>query len=209
MIVETNVIPTKGNLIALKKSQSLAIVGQSLMERKKNILVREMLLLLPKVVEIRDQISSTYAKAYLALQEANITLGIIEDIARSIPIDENLHISYRNVMGIDLPIVTHDPLPFRLTYGLESTNSKFDIAYQMFQKARDLTVKLAEIDNAVYSLANAIRRSQKRANALKNVVLPSLNKNIKYISDVLEERDREEFVRMKVIKAEKLNEEQR
>jgi len=207
--VETNVIPTKGNLIALKKSQSLAIVGQSLMERKKNILVREMLLLLPKVVEIRDQISSTYAKAYLSLQEANITLGIIEDIARSIPIDENLHISYRNVMGIDLPIVTHDPLPFRLTYGLESTNSKFDIAYQMFQKARDLTVKLAEIDNAVYSLANAIRRSQKRANALKNVVLPSLNKNIKYISDVLEERDREEFVRMKVIKAEKLNEEQR
>jgi len=207
--VETNVIPTKGNLIALKKSQSLAIVGQSLMERKKNILVREMLLLLPKVVEIRDQISSTYAKAYLSLQEANITLGIIEDIARSIPIDENLHISYRNVMGIDLPIVTHDPLPIRLTYGLESTNSKFDIAYQMFQKARDLTVKLAEIDNAVYSLANAIRRSQKRANALKNVVLPSLNKNIKYISDVLEERDREEFVRMKVIKAEKLNEEQR
>ncbi|MFA6675684.1 MAG: V-type ATP synthase subunit D [Bacilli bacterium] len=207
--METNVIPTKGNLIALKKSQSLAIVGQSLMERKKNILVREMLLLLPKVVEIRDQISSTYAKAYLSLQEANITLGIIEDIARSIPIDENLHISYRNVMGIDLPIVTHDPLPFRLTYGLESTNSKFDIAYQMFQKARDLTVKLAEIDNAVYSLANAIRRSQKRANALKNVVLPSLNKNIKYISDVLEERDREEFVRMKVIKAEKLNEEQR
>lgn len=207
--METNVIPTKGNLIALKKSQSLAIVGQSLMERKKNILVREMLLLLPKVVEIRDQISSTYAKAYLSLQEANITLGIIEDIARSIPIDENLHISYRNVMGIDLPIVTHDPLPIRLTYGLESTNSKFDIAYQMFQKARDLTVKLAEIDNAVYSLANAIRRSQKRANALKNVVLPSLNKNIKYISDVLEERDREEFVRMKVIKAEKLNEEQR
>ncbi len=207
--METNVIPTKGNLIALKKSQSLAIVGQSLMERKKNILVREMLLLLPKVVEIRDQISSTYAKAYLSLQEANITLGIIEDIARSIPIDENLHISYRNVMGIDLPIVAHDPLPIRLTYGLESTNSKFDIAYQMFQKARDLTVKLAEIDNAVYSLANAIRRSQKRANALKNVVLPSLNKNIKYISDVLEERDREEFVRMKVIKAEKLNEEQR
>jgi V/A-type H+-transporting ATPase subunit D len=71
----------------------------------------------------------------------------------------------------------------------------------MFQHARDLTVKLAEIDNSVYSLANAIRRTQKRANALENVVIPDLEENIKFIAEVLEEREREEFVRMKVIKA--------
>ncbi|MCH4202035.1 MAG: V-type ATP synthase subunit D [Bacilli bacterium] len=206
-MMNTNVIPTKGNLMALKKSQNLAIVGQSLMDRKKNILVREMLLLLPKVVEIRDQISSTYAKAYMALQEANITLGIVEDIAKAIPIDENVHITYSNVMGVDIPVVSHETQKFKLSYGLRATNTKFDYAYQMFQKARDLTITLAEIDNAVYKLANAIRHSQKRANALKNVVIPNLTANIKYIGEVLEERDREEFVRMKVIKANKLNDE--
>lgn len=71
----------------------------------------------------------------------------------------------------------------------------------MFLEARDLTVKLAEIDNAVYSLADGIRKAQKRANALENVVIPDLIENIKYITDVLEEREREEFVRMKVIKS--------
>lgn len=199
--MNSKAIPTKGNLMTLKKSHDLAVVGQALMDRKKNILVREMLLLLPRVSEIRDQISATYAKAYLALQEANITLGIVNEIAKAIPIDSSLHVTYRNVMGVDIPVVTHTPTKYRLSYGLRSTNSKFDYAYQMFQHARDLTVKLAEIDNSVYSLANAIRRTQKRANALENVVIPDLEENIKFIAEVLEEREREEFVRMKVIKA--------
>jgi len=194
-------IPTKGNLMTLKKSFDLAVIGQKLMDRKKNILVREMLLLLPRVAEIRDEITSTYSKAYLALQEANITLGIVNEIAKAIPIDNSLHVTYRNVMGVDIPVVTHTPAKYRLSYGLRSTNSKFDYAYQTFQKARDLTVRLAEIDNAVYALANAIRRTQKRANALENVVIPDLATNIKFITEVLEEREREEFVRMKVIKA--------
>ena len=199
--MSTKVIPTKSNLMTLKKYLDLASVGQSLMDRKKNILVREMLLLLPKVNEIRDKITDVYAKAYLALQEANITLGVVEDIAKSIPIDEGVHLSFRNVMGVDIPVVTHEFSKPHLSYGLRSTNSKFDYAYKMFLEAWDLTVKLAEIDNAVYSLADGIRKAQKRANALENVVIPDLIENIKYITDVLEEREREEFVRMKVIKS--------
>ncbi|HNX16351.1 MAG TPA: V-type ATP synthase subunit D [Bacilli bacterium] len=199
--MNSKAIPTKSNLMAIKKSLSLATTGQSLMERKKNILVREMLLLMPKVNEIRDQIYSVYSKAYLALQETNITLGIVNEITKAIPIDNGVHLSFRNVMGVDIPVVTHTPKKISLSYGLKSTNSKFDYAYQMFLKARDLTVKLAEIDNAVYSLANGIRKAQKRANALENIVIPNLIENIKYISEVLEEREREEFVRMKVIKA--------
>jgi V/A-type H+-transporting ATPase subunit D len=70
----------------------------------------------------------------------------------------------------------------------------------MFQKVRDLTVKLAEIDNATYRLANAIRKAQKRANALENVVIPRFQQNIKYISEVLEEKERESFIRQKIIK---------
>ena len=58
----------------------------------------------------------------------------------------------------------------------------------MFQKVRDLTIKLSEIDNAAYRLANAIRKAQKRANALENVVIPRFQTNIKYITEVLEEK---------------------
>lgn len=194
-------IPTKTNLMALKKSRDLAIIGQALMDKKKNILVREILLLLPKVSEIRDQITSAYAKAYSALQEAHLTLGIVYDVAKEIPVDNNLHVSFRNVMGVNIPVVSHVAPKNNLSYGIRETNSKFDYACQMFRTAIDLTIKLAEIDNSVYSLANGIRKAQKRANALENVVIPDLETNIKYIADVLEEREREEFVRMKVIKA--------
>jgi len=195
-----NVIPTKGQLINLKKSQSLAQQGYLLMDRKKNILIREMMSLLESVKTIRGQISEVYKKAYQALQDANITLGIVEEISKAIPIDNNLEITYRSIMGVDIPVITYTKPNYRLSYGLRSTNSKFDYAYRMFQDVRDLTVKLAEIDNAAYRLANAIRTSQKRSNALKNVVLPTLENNIKYITDILEEREREEFTRMKVIK---------
>ena len=86
-------------------------------------------------------------------------------------------------------------------YGLESTNSRIDEAYLQFQKIKELTMALAEVDNSVYRLANAISKTQKRANALKNIVIPRYREQIRNISDQLEEKDREEFSRMKVIKA--------
>ncbi|HEY8406185.1 MAG TPA: V-type ATP synthase subunit D [Acholeplasma sp.] len=196
----SQVIPTKGALMNLKRSLTLAKMGHTLMDRKKNILVREMMLLLSEVSAIREKITETYQKAYRALQDANITLGIVGDIAKAIPIDDNLNISYHSVMGVDLPDISYEKPNVRLSYGLRSTNSKFDYAYRMFQDVRDLTIKLAEIDNSAYRLANAIRKSQKRSNALQNVVIPNLETNIKFITEVLEERDREEFVRMKMIK---------
>lgn len=66
-----------------------------------------------------------------------------------------------------------------------------------------MTVILAEVENSVYRLANAIRKAQKRANALKNIVIPDFEHNIKFITDALEEKEREEFSRQKVIKATK------
>ena len=66
-----------------------------------------------------------------------------------------------------------------------------------------LTVVLAEVENSVYRLANTIRKTQKRANALKNISIPRFEKTIKFISESLEEKEREEFSRQKVIKNQK------
>lgn len=189
--------------MAIKKTNALAHLGYDLMDRKRNILIREMMSLIDGVRKLRDEISSTYSKAYIALQEANMTLGFVGDIAKSIPIENGLNITYRSVMGVEIPKLIYEPKPIELEYGLSSTNTKFDYAYQNFVKVRDLTILLAEIDNSVYRLANAIRKARKRANALKNVVIPEFEKNIKYISEALEEKDREEFSRKKVIKSTK------
>ncbi len=198
------VFPTKGNLLQLKKSNALAKLGYELMDRKRNILIREMMQLIESVKTLRDEIYEIYNKAYQALQEANITLGVVNDIAKAIPIDDGLDITFRSVMGVDIPKLIYARKPIKLTYGIASTNTKFDYAFRNFQKVRDLTIKLAEIDNSAYRLADAIRKTQKRANALKNIVIPDFESNIKYIGDYLEEKEREEFSRMKIIKRKKL-----
>ena len=197
------VFPTKGNLIAIKKSNALAKVGYDLMDRKRNILIREIMAHLDDVKMLREKITVTFSKAYLALQEANTTLGIITDLVEAVPIDNGISITYRSVMGVEIPRIIYEKSMYKLTYGMERANTKFDYAYRCFYEVKTLTIKLAEIENSVYRLANAIVKSQKRANALKNVVIPDFEGNIKYISDALEEKDREEFTRQKVIKTNK------
>jgi V/A-type H+-transporting ATPase subunit D len=197
---EKQVFPTKGNLLALNKSIKLARLGYDLMDRKRNILIREMMLLLSNVQSLRDEITATYKKAYFALQEANITLGVVNDITKAIPIDNGLDITYRSVMGVEIPKVLYEQEEVKIRYGISSTNTKFDYAYKNFLKVRDLTILLAEVDNSLYKLANAIRKARKRANALKNIVIPDYQEKIKFIGDTLEEREREEFIRRKIIK---------
>lgn len=197
------VFPTKGNLIATKKSNDLAKTGYELMDRKRNILTREMMSLLEDVRLLRDEITEAYQIAYFALQQANMSLGVISDLVEAVPIDDGIHVTYRSVMGIEIPKIKYDRQPLELSYGLQQGNSKLDYAYRCFDRVKELTVTLSEVDNAVYRLANAIRKAQKRANALKNIVIPDFEHNIKFISEALEEKEREEFSRQKVIKLNK------
>ncbi|MEE1492914.1 MAG: V-type ATP synthase subunit D, partial [Massilioclostridium sp.] len=76
-------------------------------------------------------------------------------------------------------------------------------AYICFEKAKQFTVVLAEVENSVYRLANAIKKTQRRANALKNIIIPQFEDTVKFITDALEEKEREEFSRLKVIKKNK------
>ena len=194
------VVPTKGNLIATKKSLELANLGYGLLDKKRNVLIKEMVSLLDDVKEIRTNITDTYQKAYDALQEANISLGLIDDLVESTPIDTGITIAYRSVMGVEIPKVIYENSPTFGQYDMERSNTKVDYAYQCFHRVKELTVSLAAIENSVYRLANAIRKTQKRANALQNISIPELESTYKMISESLEEKEREEFARQKVIK---------
>lgn len=194
------VVPTKGNLIAMKKSLQLANLGYNLMDQKRNVLIKEMMTLLDDVKLIRDRITSSYQEAYDALQEANISMGLITDIVNSTPEDYGISIAYRSVMGVEIPKIAYDKQPLKMTYDIERSNSKVDYAYNCFYNVKQLTVLLAEVENSVYRLANTIRKIQKRANALRNISIPRFESTIKVISEALEEKEREEFTRQKVIK---------
>lgn len=206
----SNVAATKGNLIAMKKSLALAKNGYDLMDRKRNILIKEMMELVDKVKMLRGEIQEAYDTGYYLLQRANIYSGVIERIAEQVPVETGIQLTYRSVMGVEVPQVIYEPKKdMTVPYGLDETNSHIDEAYLQFQKVKQITMVLAEVDNSVYRLANSISKTQKRANALKNIVISRYQSEIREISDSLDEKEREEFSRMKVIKANKAKEEQR
>lgn len=198
------VFPTKGNLIAAKRQLALSKLGYDLMDRKRNVLIRELMQLVSRAKELRSGIEHTFRDAYGCLQAANITLGVVDRFAVSVPVDDRISLKTRTVMGVEIPVVEHpdDGEPM-VPYGFLDTNIQLDEAYAAFCRARDIALTLAEIDNGVYRLATAIQATQRRANALKNVLIPRYTEMIRVISAALEDKEREEFTRMKIIKAQK------
>lgn len=195
------VFPTKSNLISTRRSLALAKVGYDLMDRKRNILVREMMQMIESAKKVQSEIGSVYEKAYAALKRANLTLGDCDRFARAVPIDDDLEIDYRSVMGVEIPTVKITPADCDVrNFGFEGTNSDFDEACRLFRQVKELTAKLAEIENSVCRLADAVEKTQKRSNALNNVMIPRLESTVKFITQALDEKEREEFSRLKVIK---------
>ena len=197
--------PTKSNLMAMKKSLALARLGYDLLDRKRNLMMREMMRMIDDVKSIQGDISSAFATAYASLRNANMTLGQNEvfRIAMSRDTDDDITLRRRSVMGIEIPDVKLTDDIHMPGYGFSSTNPLLDETYIDFMKVRDLVAKAAAIENSVYRLAKAIKQSQKRANALKNIVIPDLEEQIHYITGYLEEKERDEFTTLKVVKGRK------
>lgn len=199
------IFPTKSNLIATKRTLELTKTGWEFLDKKRNILAREMMSTIDKAREIEDEMTSLYKQAYDALQKANMSLGTFGEMTLSVPVDNSVEIDYRSVMGIEIPTITIDKSELSPYYGLNYSSSSLDEAYFKFNEVKYLLVRLAETENSIYRLADAIKKTQKRANALKNIMIPRFEETIKYITEALDEKEREDFSRLKVVKNQKEN----
>ena len=197
-------VPTKGNLIAAKNSLKLAKQGYELMDKKRNILIRELMDMTDKAKEIQAEIDITFKEAYESLEKANIEMGItkVEEAAQTIPEEKSVKIKVRSIMGTEIPYVDYETDSREPIYAFMGSKQSLDMARESFLKVKDLTIRLSMIENAAYRLAMNIKKTQKRANALKNITIPQTETIIKTISDALEEKEREDFIRLKVIKRE-------
>ena len=175
--------PTKGNLMLAKNSLALANQGYELMDKKRNILLKELMGLIDEAKGIQEEIDSTFTQAYVCLQRANIEMGIsrVQEFAFTVPIEDSIRIQTRSIMGTEIPHIKYDEK-------------------EAFRKVKNLTIKLAEVENSAYRLATNIKKTQKRANALKNITIPMYTNLVYNINNALEEKEREEFTRLKVIK---------
>ncbi len=200
--MDPNSFPTKGNLIKAKNSLALAKQGYELMDKKRNILIRELMELIEKAESIQSEIMNVYSVAYRSLQQANIELGIrnVEAFSEAVPIEENIQIKTRSIMGVEIPHTDYKAGQMELTYSLYGSTEALDRARSAFIKVKELSIELAAIENSAYRLAVNVKKTQKRANALQNITIPRYRELTKTITNALEEKEREEFTRLKVIK---------
>ena len=165
--MDPNTFPTKGNLILAKNSLALSRQGFDLMDKKRNILIRELMDLIDQAKDIQSQIDVTFRTAYAALQKANMEIGIshVQEISRTVPVENSISIKTRSVMGTEIPLVRSEPSSDEPTYAYYGTKASLDEARAAFEKVKELTIRLSMVENSAYRLAVNIKKTQKRANA--------------------------------------------
>ena len=194
--------PTRINLIRTKRTLEMAKAGLEVLERKRDVLMRELRHFIYDAKKLREELVHAIAEAFEDLRKANVMMGAeaVKNVALASSVKADFAIDFRSIMGVHIPIVKFKKEDAKPDYGFANTSVWLDKAFRDFYNVLDLIARLAEIEGAVYQIANDVKITQKRVNALKHIFIPMYTEIVKLIELALEEREREEFIRMKMAK---------
>jgi V/A-type H+-transporting ATPase subunit D len=195
--------PTRINLIRTKKILKIAESGHDVLEKKRDVLIRELRHFAYDAKKLREEITSALVMAFQSLRDAKIMMGpeTVENIALASSSKVGVVLDHRSIMGVTVPIVKFQKeKDVKPDYGFADTSASLDRAFKVFYNLLDFIVQLAETEGIIFQIANDIQKTQKRVNALEHVFIPMYSETVEHIDFVLEEKEREEFVRMKMAK---------
>lgn len=207
-----NVVPTKLNLINTKEFLALAKDGRNLLDEKKEVLITNILTVVKEVKKLRSEFDELVREIYKDFIYIKSILGdeFVYNELRCANIREvEFDIIYKNIIGVIVPVVKSMNLQintdinfstFFSSYKLESIKGKFD---DLIKKM----VEVAEKEAVLWNLIKDLKKTQRRVNALDNVIIPELQQDIKFIVDSLEDRDREVLFQLQRMKGRKTKEE--
>ncbi|MDI6644343.1 MAG: V-type ATP synthase subunit D [Methanobacteriaceae archaeon] len=197
--------PTRMELLKLKDREKLAVKGHSLLKEKRNALIMEFFNILERVKGSRDNVEEKLKEAFDDLTAAQVVMGdlAVQKAAMTVKESIEVDIESRSVMGVVVPLIdskASERTMIQRGYGFVDTSVKIDEAARKFEESVKLIIELAEIEKTIILLAGEIESTKRRVNALEHIIIPRLNNTVKYIEMRLEEMERENFVRLKMIK---------
>jgi len=201
--VGTDVPPTKAGLLEIRQRLDTVQRGFELLDRKRDVLITEILATVDEAEALRDQTRDRFAEAYERLEVARVVMGTeqVRRIALSSQRSVDVAITPRSVMGVIVPSVRYDVKKATPTYGSGTSSVVLDQARLEWAAALELVGGLAEKVTTVWRLSLELRRTQRRLNALEHLYIPMYQEMVTHIEQVLEEKEREEFYRAKRAKA--------
>lgn len=200
--MRSDVAPTRENYLEIQDRLERVRRGEELLERKRQILITELMSKVEAAKRIKDEINETMAAAFEAVRRAAILSGVtgLARQASGVEMEHSLSVTTRSVMGVPVPEIDCKAADFGLYFGVTEGRSSTDEVMRRFLEAVELVAELAEVENTVFRLAREIRRTQRRVNALDKMFIPRLEDNLDRIEGVLEERAQEEFVLLREVK---------
>lgn len=201
-MAKLNVPPTKSNLQRVKHDLGFAQEGFDMLERKRQILVLELIGTVESAKRVQQDVQEKMKLAFQALRDAEIRLGTWR-VARDTvapPAEHAAEVDTRSLMGIYLPTVRGSHPPSRPIGGLLAGSPTLDAAAAAFTDALAAIDRLAEVENTVFRLAREVRKTLRRVNALEKIFIPSYEETLGFITSVLEERERDEFIIMRMVR---------
>ncbi len=204
-----NVAPTKSNLLSLKRQLAFAEEGYDLLEQKRQILIFELMSRLERARAAETKLTEALQRAFAALREARLDIGsdALDRAALAVRLEHQVDLSGQHLMGLNLPQVTLRADALTPQFGVGGTSASADLALRRFAEVLPLVAELAELENAVLRLASELRKTQRRCNALSKLFIPDYREAIGYITGALEERERESFIILKMIRDRLANQE--
>ena len=206
MAMALAVSPTRMELLKLKQRVGLAQKGHDLLKEKMDALVIEFFEVLRRIQEARTKALEQLSVAHRALSMCFAIVGTLEtkQASKETKRELQVEISTRYIMGIAVPAVEVGEVERNALvrgYGLHMTSSVLDEASREFERALKLLIELAELEGSAFAIAKELERTKRRVNALEYILIPRLKEALKFIVMRLDEMERENFSRLKRIKA--------
>lgn len=196
--------PTRMELINLRRRKRLAERGLALLKEKRDALVMELLSLAKEyqslMLEVREKLEK--ALSQLALTRARMGAYKLNEVIVSLRPQVTIEVKSRNIMGVTTPVfkiiqLTGTSAP---PYNLLGTTAFLDEAVKAFREAFTSVIRLAEVQAVARRIAEEVEKAKRRVNALENIVIPTIERNIKAIELYLDERAREDIFRLRLLK---------
>ena len=190
----------------LKARLKTARRGHKLLKDKRDEMMRQFMDIVKRNKELRINVEQGLTDAFAALQVASSIMSpeMLEQALLYPRQSVELDVSYKNIMSVNVPLYEYstksgdsaDIYP----YGFAQTSGELDDAMEYMSKVFEDMLKLAEVEKTMQLLADEIEKTRRRVNALEYVMIPDLEKNIKYITMKLEENENATKVRLLKVK---------
>lgn len=201
-MAKLNVAPTKSNLLAMKDQLAISQNGYELLEQKREILVQELMHMVDKVRVLEADIEKVTKKAYPAFKRMLMACGSdqIKRISHDVHYDFEMQEKEVTVGGMSFASLDVELPKKQLFYSMIGTYANTDEVSGYFFELLSLLTQMASIRTIVWRLAEEVKKTQRRVNALDKMVIPQTLETKKYIENVLEEKERENVFVLKALK---------